>query len=144
LKKALVLTAAIALLATPAWAGRSILVDKSENVLLLKDDGQVVKRYVVSTGKDNSTPAGKYKIINKLEDPTWYKPGGGVYKAGDKKNEIGTRWMGLSKKGYGIHGTIEPQRLGEQVSHGCVRMKNEEIEELFKLVPTGTPVTIKD
>jgi lipoprotein-anchoring transpeptidase ErfK/SrfK len=144
LKKALAVTAATVLLASPVWAAQSIHVDKSENVLVLKDGGQVLKRYVVSTGRNNSTPVGKYKIINKLEDPTWYKPGGGIIKAGDKKNEIGTRWMGLSKKGYGIHGTIEPQRLGKQVSHGCIRMKNEEIEELFKLVPTGTPVTIKD
>ena len=144
--RALGLTAAICLTVAPASAApkQSILDDKSDNVLVLKDGGRIVKRYTVSTGKDNSTPVGTFKVTHKLVDPTWYKPGGGVYPAGHKKNEIGTRWIGISKAGYGIHGTVEPEALGRQVSAGCVRMKNEEIEELFTLIPTGTPVIIKD
>ena len=127
-----------------AVAVLAILIDKSDNVLTLRQDGKILKTYAVATGTNNSTPVGTFKIVNKLENPTWYKPGGGVYPAGDKKNEIGTRWMGLSKKGYGIHGTIVPDSIGKQVSAGCIRMKNEEVEELFKIVPTGTPVTIQD
>ena len=122
----------------------SILIDKSDNTLFLMDGAKILKTYSVSTGENNSTPVGTFKIVNKLEDPTWYRPGGGVFPAGDKRNQLGTRWMGLSKKGYGIHGTLEPDALGKQVSAGCVRMKNEEVEELFNRVEPGTPVTIQD
>ena len=122
----------------------SILVDKSDNTLRLLDGAQAIKVYPVATGKNNSTPVGIFKITSKLEDPTWYKPGGGIYPPGDKGNKIGTRWMGISKAHYGIHGTTEPETIGQQVSDGCVRMKNKDVEELFKLVAPGTPVTIQD
>ena len=121
----------------------SIWVDKSDNTLILKADEQVLKSYVVSTGTDNSTPVGTFKVTDKLENPTWYKAGA-VKKPGAPDNQLGTRWIGWDLKGYGIHGTIEPDRLGQQVTAGCVRMKNEEVEELFKLVPPGTPVTVAD
>lgn len=121
----------------------SIWVDKSDNILILKGDGQVIKTYTVSTGKDNSTPIGTFKITDKLENPTWYKAGA-VVPPGSADNQLGTRWMGITAKGYGIHGTIDPQSLGQQVTAGCVRMKNEEVEELYKLVPSATEVTITD
>lgn len=121
----------------------SIWVDKSDNTLVLKADEQVLKMYTVSTGKDNSTPVGTFKVTDKLENPTWYKAGA-VKKPGDPDNQLGTRWMGWDLKGYGIHGTIEPESLGQQVTAGCVRMKNEEVEELYRLVPSGTPVTVAD
>ena len=121
----------------------SVWVDKSDNTLVLKADEQVLKSYVVSTGANNSTPVGTFKITDKLENPTWYKAGA-VKKPGDPDNQLGTRWMGFDLKGYGIHGTIEPQSLGQQITAGCVRMKNEEVEELYRLVPSGTAVTISD
>ena len=121
----------------------SILVDKSDNTLVLKGDQDILKSYVVSTGTNNSTPVGTFKVTDKLENPTWYKAGA-VKKPGDKDNQLGTRWLGISAKGYGIHGTIEPEKLGQQVTAGCVRMKNEEAEELYSLVPPGTDVTIQD
>jgi lipoprotein-anchoring transpeptidase ErfK/SrfK len=121
----------------------SIFVDKSDNTLVLKGDEQVLKSYVVSTGTNNSTPVGTFKVTDKLENPTWYKAGA-VKKPGDPDNQLGTRWIGWDLKGYGIHGTIEPDKLGQQVTAGCVRMKNEEVEELYRLVPPGTPVTVTD
>ncbi len=121
----------------------SIWVDKSDNTLVLRGDDQVIKTYTVATGKDNSTPVGVFKITDKLENPTWYKAGA-VKKPGDPENALGTRWMGINAKGYGIHGTIEPESMGKQVTAGCVRMKNEEVEELYKLVPPTTEVTITD
>lgn len=120
----------------------SLLIDKSDNTLTLKSGGKPLKTYRVSTGKNNSTPVGVFKITDKLEHPTWYKPGGGIIPPKSPKNELGTRWMGITKKGFGIHGTLEPEKLGQSVSAGCVRMKNEEVEELFNLVPPGTQVTI--
>jgi len=121
----------------------SIVVDKSQNLLFLKRNGEVVKTYVVSTGKDNSTPIGTFKIVNKLENPTWYKAGA-VIPPDSPDNILGSRWLGFDLKGYGIHGTTEPNNLGEQVTLGCVRMKNQEVEELFDIVPLGTEVIIID
>lgn len=121
----------------------SILVDKSDNTLTLRGDQAILKVYTVSTGSDNSTPIGTFKITDKLENPTWYKAGA-VVPPGSTDNQLGTRWLGISLKGYGIHGTIDPTSLGKQVTAGCVRMKNEEVEELYSLVPSATEVTITD
>ncbi len=121
----------------------SLWIDKSDNTLTLKGDGEALKIYVVSTGTNNSTPVGTFKITDKLIDPTWYKAGA-VAPPGSPQNVLGTRWMGITAKGYGIHGTVEPEKLGQQVTAGCVRMKNEEVEELYAIVPPGTEVTIQD
>ncbi len=119
----------------------SVWVDKSDNTLVLKGDEDVLKVYTVATGSDNSTPTGTFKVTDKLEDPTWYRSGA-VVPPGSTDNQLGTRWIGLDLKGYGIHGTIDPGSLGKQVTAGCVRMKNEEVEELYSLIPPGTEVTI--
>ncbi len=121
----------------------SLVIDKSQNTMALKGDEEVLKSYVVSTGIDNSTPVGTFTITDKLVDPTWYKNNKAIA-PGSPENQLGTRWMGISKKSYGIHGTIEPETLGQQVTAGCIRMKNEEVEELYRIVPPGTPVTIVD
>ncbi len=122
----------------------SIVVDKSQNTLILKSNEEVLKTYVVATGVNNSTPVGTFKIIEKLINPPWYKPGGGMAPAGSPQNVLGTRWLGLDKEGYGIHGTIEPQSLGKQSTAGCVRMLNAEVEQLYSIVSKGTEVTIVD
>ncbi len=119
----------------------SLVIDKSQNLLFLKRKGEVIKTYVVATGKNNSTPVGRFKIINKLKNPTWFKTGA-VIPPGSPKNVLGTRWMGLSIKGYGIHGSRDVNDIGKQVTEGCIRMKNEEIEVLYDIVPTGTEVII--
>lgn len=121
----------------------SVWVDKSDNTLVLKGDQDILKTYTVSTGSNNSTPVGTFKVTDKLENPTWYKAGA-VISPGSTDNQLGTRWLGISLKGYGIHGTIDPGSLGKQVTAGCVRMKNEEVEELYSLIPPGTEVTITD
>ncbi len=121
----------------------SLVVDKSQNTLILKADEEVLKTYVCATGTNNSTPVGVFKITDKLVDPTWYKAGA-VVPPGSADNVLGTRWMGITQKGYGIHGTTEPDKLGQQVTAGCVRMRNDEVEELYALVPPGTEVTIVD
>jgi lipoprotein-anchoring transpeptidase ErfK/SrfK len=119
----------------------SILVYKSQNLLFLKRGDEILKTYVVSTGKNNCTPVGTFKIVNKLPNPTWFKAGA-VLPSDSPENILGSRWLGLDKKGYGIHGTTMPQDLGKQVTAGCVRMKNEEVEELYDIVGTGTEVTV--
>ncbi|MDP2044147.1 MAG: L,D-transpeptidase family protein [Candidatus Omnitrophota bacterium] len=121
----------------------SILVDKSQNILLLKSDEEVIKTYSVSTGKNNCTPVGTFRITNKLLTPTWFKSGA-ILPPGSAENVLGTRWMGFDLAGYGIHGTTEPKELGKQVTQGCVRLSNSDVEELYSIVPPGTEVTIVD
>lgn len=123
----------------------SLDVDKSDNVMVLKSDGKFVKKYVVATGRNNHTPIGAHTITVKIEKPTWTRPTDKkVIPYGDPENELGTRWMAWSVEGFGIHGTWDNESLGTQASAGCVRMKNEEVEELFSLVPVGTVVTVVD
>ena len=121
----------------------SVVVDKSQNILLLKQNDDVIKTYKVATGLNNCTPVGTFKITTKLVDPVWYKTGAAV-PPGSPENILGTRWMGLSKEGYGIHGTTDPSSLGKQATAGCVRMLNSEVEELYGILPEGTEVTIVD
>jgi len=121
----------------------SIQIDKSKNVLVLYSGDEVVKKYSVATGKKNCTPVGEFKITDKLVHPTWFKTGA-ILPPGSPENALGTRWMGFDKPSYGIHGTIEPKSIGTQASEGCIRMLNEEVEEIYSIVPTGTKVTIQD
>jgi len=121
----------------------SIRIDKSKNVLALYSNDEVVKKYSVATGKKNCTPVGEFKIADKLVNPTWFKTGA-ILPPGSPENALGTRWMGFDKPAYGIHGTIEPKSIGTQASEGCIRMLNEEVEELYSIVPVGTKVIIQD
>lgn len=126
------------------WTGQfSIYVDKSQNILILRDGDELVKIYDVSTGENNSTPIGKFKITNKLVDPVWFNKGA-VVPPDSPANVLGSRWMGFDLPGYGIHGTIDPDKIGQQVTAGCVRMRNAEVEELYSLVTVGTEVTVVD
>jgi lipoprotein-anchoring transpeptidase ErfK/SrfK len=121
----------------------SILVDKSQNTLILKSEEEIIKTYIVSTGLNNSTPVGNFRIVNKLPNPTWFKAGV-VVAPNSPNNILGTRWLGFDLPGYGIHGTTEPENLGKQITQGCVRMSNSEVEELYTIVPIGTEVIIVD
>jgi lipoprotein-anchoring transpeptidase ErfK/SrfK len=126
------------------WTGKfSVLVDKSQNILLLQSNADVAKTYRVSTGKNNITPVGNFKIINKLVHPAWTHEGK-VIPPDTLQNILGSRWLGFDAPGYGIHGTTQPDSIGKQATAGCVRMFNNDVEELYDLLPIGTEVTIKD
>src|SRR3990167_7003039 len=127
------------------WTARfTVFVDKSQNILALKCDDEIIKTYNVATGANNSTPVGTFKIGNKLVNPVWYKEGA-VVPAGSPENILGTRWLGFDDlPSYGIHGTTDPQSIGKQSTAGCVRMSNTEVEELYSLLPIGTEVTVVD
>jgi len=119
----------------------NILVDKSQNTLILKSNEEIIKTYIVSTGKNNCTPAGIFKIINKLVNPTWFKAGA-IVPPESAENVLGTRWMGFDLAGYGIHGTIEPKEMGKQVTQGCIRLSNPDVEEIYSIIPVGTEVIV--
>jgi lipoprotein-anchoring transpeptidase ErfK/SrfK len=106
----------------------SITVNTAAKRLTLFRDGKVFKTYPVAIGKMlTPSPKGTFRIINEQVNP------GGPY---------GARWMGLSKKGYGIHGTNNPASIGKSVSHGCIRMHNKDVIEVSNLVSVGTIVRI--
>ncbi len=124
----------------------NILVDLSNCKLSLRSGDMVIKRYPVAIGKaETATPTGNFKVTDKLPNPVWYStsPSGAkeAIPAGDPRNELGTRWIGF-KPAYGIHGTIDPGSIGKAMSKGCVRMHNEDVEELYDLLAIGTPVEI--
>lgn len=127
----------------------SIKVSKSNIDLVLSVDGQFFKRYNVGTGKFGRTPVGTFVINDKIKEPVWWTPNGKSYPYGTKENILGTHWMSIRAtgetpniSGYGIHGTWDPESIGKAESAGCIRMKNEDVEELFTIVPVGTPVEI--
>ncbi len=121
----------------------NLLIDKSQNILMLKAGDEIFKVYRVATGKNNCTPTGKFVIVEKIVDPVWYKDGQEILPQ-DPRNILGTRWMEISLEGYGIHGTRDPQSIGTQSTAGCVRMHNRDVEELYKIIPKNTEVTIID
>ena len=123
----------------------NVLVKKGQNILILKIGDEVVKIFHVSTGANNITPVGTFKIATKLANPVWFKPGGQPVPPESPDNVLGTRWMGFdTDPHYGIHGTVEPDKIGQQVTAGCVRMRNSEVESLYDLLPIGTSVVIQD
>lgn len=108
----------------------NILIAKSQRQLTLFDGNTPVRQYPVGIGKTSTpSPLGNYTIILKVVNP------GGM---------LGTRWLGLNFDSYGIHGTNQPWLIGQMVSHGCIRMNNHHVEELYVLVNVGTPVYIRD
>jgi hypothetical protein len=121
---------------------RSVLVSIPDRKLALFENGRVVRIYRIAVGKSSTpSPVGVFKIVNRVTNPTYYHKGQ-VIGAG-KSNPVGTRWMGLSAKGYGIHGTNQPDSIGKAASTGCIRMRSQDLEELFELVDIGNTVQIR-
>jgi lipoprotein-anchoring transpeptidase ErfK/SrfK len=121
---------------------RFIVISIPDRQLALVDNGQVIKTFPVAVGKESTpSPDGDFTVVNRTENPTYYHKGK-VIKPG-KSNPLGTRWMGLSQKGYGIHGTNVPSSIGKAASHGCFRMAKKDVEELFKLVRVGDAVIVR-
>ncbi|MEW6088129.1 MAG: L,D-transpeptidase family protein [bacterium] len=109
-------------------------VDLSDRSLILFNNDKRVKKYLIAIGADDSrTPTGKFVINQKLVNPTWYFEGK-VYQPNTPENRLGTRWMGISAKGYGIHGTNDESIIGQNITNGCIRMHNADAEELYDIV----------
>jgi lipoprotein-anchoring transpeptidase ErfK/SrfK len=120
---------------------RRIVVSIPDRKLALVEDGKVVKVYQTAVGAPKSpSPSGTFTVATRLQHPTWYHAGKVVPPG--KANPLGTRWLGLSTKGYGIHGTNAPRSIGRNVSHGCIRMLNHDVEELFDMVSVGVVVEL--
>ncbi len=129
--------------------GPVIVIQRGSNELRLYDGTQLVRAFPVATGQAiYPTPLGTWKIVTMQRNPWWYPPTQDAWARGLKpvppgpSNPLGTRWMGLSAPGVGIHGTDAPSSIGYSVSHGCIRMQVPDAEWLFEHVHVGTPVVI--
>lgn len=110
---------------------------------------RMVKTYPVGIGDEGwHTPVGTYKIVDRQVDPAWSVPKSLREKYGTSlmppgpENPLGKHWLGLSRKGYGIHGTNFPWAVGRLVTHGCIRLYPEHMELFFQETPVGTPVEL--
>jgi lipoprotein-anchoring transpeptidase ErfK/SrfK len=128
--------------------GSVIVIRRGSNRLFLYKGMNPWRTFTVATGQAiYPTPLGKFDIVVKWKDPWWYPPDS-PWAQGAKPippgpgNPLGTRWMGLSAPGVGIHGTPDPASLGYSASHGCIRMYIPYAEWLFDHVDVGTPVYI--
>ena len=128
--------------------GPVIVIRRNSNRLLLYEGMKYRRFFVVATGQQQyPTPLGRFTIVVKWRNPWWYPPNS-PWAAGQKPippgpdNPLGTRWMGLSAPGVGIHGTPSDASIGYSVSHGCIRMHIPEAEWLFNHVDIGTTVFI--
>ncbi len=121
---------------------RRLVVSIPDRKLALIEDGRVLKTYPVAVGAAISpSPAGEFKIAQRLANPTYYAPG--VVIPPGEDNPLGTRWLGLGVKGYGLHGTNQPGSIGRRASHGCIRLRNRDMQELFELVRVGDVVELR-
>ena len=138
--------AIVLLLCFPAYAQnedkRLLLVSIPDRKLAVIENGAVKKTYPIAVGKNTTpSPTGSFHIAVRVTNPTYYHQGKVV--APGPQNPLGTRWMGLDMKGYGIHGTNAPSSIGKAASHGCIRMAKRDLEELFSMVKVGDAVEIR-
>jgi hypothetical protein len=138
--------ACLLVLSFPAYAQvpdkRLLLVSLPDRQLALLENGQLKKVYPVAVGKESTpSPTGSFHILVRVTNPTYYHRGKVI--GPGPKNPLGTRWMGLGYRGYGIHGTNAPNSIGKAASHGCIRMAKKDLEELFRMVKVGDEVEIR-
>jgi hypothetical protein len=129
-------------------AGRLVIVRRDVHRLYFYRHGHPIKVFTVATGSRlTPSPRGKFRVVVKYRHPWWYPPQSKW--ARHRKptppgpgNPLGTRWMGISSPGVGMHGTPDPASVGYSVSHGCIRLRIRDAEALFRLVRVGTRVWI--
>jgi lipoprotein-anchoring transpeptidase ErfK/SrfK len=120
---------------------RRVVVSIPDRKLAVLENDRVLRTFEIAVGAPQSpSPTGVFKVVNHIENPTWYYKGKVV--GPGPGNPVGTRWMGLSMAGYGLHGTNVPSSIGKNASHGCIRLRNADIEQLFKLVAIGDQVEL--
>ncbi|MBW4487867.1 MAG: L,D-transpeptidase family protein [Trichocoleus desertorum ATA4-8-CV12] len=122
-------------------------ISRSKRRVTLYQGDVAVKSYAIAVGKSGwETPLGTWRVQQKLRNPRWIHPlTGESVKGGDPENPLGRYWIGFwtnGKNWIGFHGTPNPESVGRAASHGCVRMYDRDVEELFQTVSLGTPVKV--
>ena len=148
LRKIMYLVLLLMLLATTVYAeikevvSPGIVINLPSRMLELYSGNTLIKEYPVAIGKPSTpTPLGQFNVIYKEINPTWIPEGRGYTVLSGPDNPLGYRWIGFFEL-YGIHGNNAPWSIGQAVSNGCIRMQEENVEELFEVVKYGTPVRI--
>jgi lipoprotein-anchoring transpeptidase ErfK/SrfK len=119
-----------------------VLVSIADRRLAVLENGNVLEYFPVAVGAAVSpSPTGEFEIVSRVANPTYYHEG--VVMAAGTDNPVGTRWIGLNLKGYGIHGTNAPRSIGHATSHGCIRLKNRDVERLYAMLRVGDLVEIR-
>ena len=127
--------------ATHNRPARRIVISIADRKLAVFEGVELKRTWDVAVGKPSSpSPVGEFQVATRVKNPTWYGPRGPV--APGPANPVGTRWIGLSLKGYGIHGTNAPKSIGTAASKGCIRMHRDDVEELFSLIAEGDAVEL--
>lgn len=125
----------------------NLVIKLSDRRVYLYRGDKLTASYPVAIGKAGwETPVGSYKVMEMQRDPTWQHPWTGKLVPPGAKNPLGARWIGFwtdGKNFIGFHGTPQEKLVGQAVSHGCVRMRNQDILALYAQVGVGTPVTVK-
>jgi len=120
---------------------RRVVVSIPDRKLAVVENDAVIRVFNVAVGAPESpSPVGTFTVVNRVTNPTYYRPGKVI--APGSTNPVGTRWIGLSEKGFGIHGTDDPKSIGHARSHGCIRLRNQDVERLFALVRGGDVVEL--
>ncbi|MFZ4755158.1 MAG: L,D-transpeptidase family protein [Miltoncostaeaceae bacterium] len=129
--------------------GPVIVVTRGNFKLRLYKGTRRIRTYPIAVGQPAyPTPTGNFRVIEKQMNPTWFPPsspwaaGLGPVPPGSS-NPLGTRWIGTSAPGIGMHGTPNPSSIGSAASHGCIRMYISDVENLYPRVQAGTPVFIR-
>lgn len=124
-----------------ASAVRRVVVSIPDRKLAVIHPTGEIEVYDVAVGKPSTpSPVGTFTIVNRLANPTYWGPTKTI--APGAGNPLGTRWMGLSEKGYGIHGTSDPSSIGLAKSKGCIRLRNADVERLYERLRTGDIVEL--
>ncbi len=133
---------------TPASFDSIVVIDRGRNTLKLYSATRLFRTFHVATGQSiYPTPAGVFSVVDMQLNPWWLPPNSSWAKGlkpvpPGPGNPLGTRWMGISAPGVGMHGTPDDASIGYSRSHGCIRMHIPDAEWLFNHVAVGTPVVI--
>lgn len=132
--------------ATPADAA-SLVVNLSRRRVYVYKQQQLLASYPVAIGQDGwETPTGSFHVFQMQVNPAWIHPITGQLVPPGSGNPLGKRWIGFWSNGHlqaGFHGTNQEELIGQAVSHGCLRMRNQDIEALYKQVSLGSPVIVR-
>ncbi|NEO71333.1 L,D-transpeptidase [Moorena sp. SIO3H5] len=124
-----------------------LVIKLSERRVYVYQAAQVLNSYPIAIGKVGwETPTGNFEVIEKLQDPAWEHPWTGEVIPPGPNNPLGDRWIGFWTNGkdyIGFHGTTAEELVGQAVSHGCIRMLNKDVRDLFEKVAIGTPVIVE-
>lgn len=126
----------------------NVVVDLSAHWVLYRFGTEVALAWEAGIGApDSPTRPGEYVIGEKIPEPPWWRPGEAPIPYGDPRNELGSRWLAwnddLGPTSLGFHGTNAPETIGQEVSQGCVRLRNEDVEEMYEILPRGARVTVR-